>query len=802
MPKPLTLKTMLSNYIKISVRTFWKNKLFSGLNIVGLGVGMTAVWLMVLYVIDEWSYDRFHTNADRIVRVVQHAQWSGNMLKLAPTSAPFAPALKADYPDVEKAVRIQPEGGGLLTFNNKKIEVNNIFFTDPTVFDVFSFPFLYGDPGTALSKPQSIVLTKSLAENLFGDAGKAVGKVIEFSNHFPNTVTGVIEDIPTNSHLQFSALRSFPAAYTSGWQNAELYTYLLLTEGSDYKTLEAKLPGFFQKYLKKEMGDVAYRIELQPLTSIHLHSHLDYEISPNGNARTVSIFAAVAALILLIAGINYVNLYTARSLKRTREVGVRKAIGSYRQQLIGQFLTESMLMTLLAGLASAGLVVLALPYFNQMADKALTLGSVPNTLLIVALFSLSIGALSGLYPALVLSGFRPVTALRGQLGNQSGGNMFRQSLVVFQFVATVALIACSGIVYRQMSFVMHKDLGFNKEQVLTFHIDSEVVRQRVEALKEALVRSPLIKSASAASNPIGNNNIGGTGLFFEQNGAFSGSTQMVQKFLVDADYLNTLEIKLVNGRNFSESFNSDVSDAVLVNETLARQLGGQVVGKRVRYFIDQESHTAEAHVVGVVKDFHTYSLQHKIEPLVLQMPAPADKDNLYVRIQPASVTEALAYIQSVYHTFDPVSTLDFHFLDENFSKQYRAEQKQGDILLTFTILAVLIACLGLFGLTAFAAEQRTKEIGVRKVLGASVTSIVTLLSRDFLRLVLIAIVIAIPIAWYAMNQWLADFAYKLTITWWIFALSGLLTIVIALLTVGFQSIKAALMNPVKSLRSE
>ncbi|GAB3990881.1 ABC transporter permease [Spirosoma daeguense] len=794
---------MLRNHIKITVRTFWKNKLFSGLNVIGLGIGMAAVWLMVLYVLDETSYDRFHANADRIVRVVHYAQWPGGNLKLAPTSAPYAAALKADYPEVEKTVRLNPEGGGVITFGEKKMEVNDIFFSDPSVFDVFTFPFLYGDPSSALRKPQSIVLTKSVAENLFGDARKALGKVVEFSNHFPNTVTGVIEDVPTNSHLQFRALRSLPENYTNGWQNFELFTYLLLTEGSNYKNLEAKLPGFFPKYIKREMGNVDYRMELQPLTSIHLHSHLDYELSANGNASTVSIFAAVAALILLIACINYVNLYTVRSLKRTREVGVRKAIGSFRKQLIGQFLTESILMTLLAGLASAVLAAMALPYFNQMADKSLTMGGFANTLLIVAVLSVSIGTLSGLYPALRMSGFRPVTALRGQLGNQLGSVVFKQGLVVFQFVATVALIACSVMVYRQMKFVMNKDLGFNKDQVLTFHINNEDVRQRVDALKEALRRNPIIEGVSGASNPIGNNNIGGNGMFFEQNGAISSSTQVVQKFSVDSDFLNTMQIKLASGRNFSESFKSDQQNAVLINETLMQQLGWKdAVGKRVRYYIDNEKNTAEARVVGVVKDFHTYSLQHKIEPLVLQIPAPADKDNLYVRIQPGKTTEALAYIQSVYRTFDPGSTLDFHFLDENFSKQYKAEQKQGEVLLTFTILAVLIACLGLFGLAAFAAEQRTKEIGVRKVLGASVGSIVTLLSKDFLKLVLIAIVIATPLAWYAMNQWLQDFAYKLPVTWWLFAVAGLIAIVIALLTVSFQSVKAALANPVKSLRSE
>ncbi|MCK8492713.1 ABC transporter permease [Spirosoma sp. RP8] len=794
---------MLRNYLKITVRTLWKNKLFSGLNVVGLGIGMAAVWLMVLYVVDELSYDRFHAKADRIVRVVQHAQWSGGNLNLAVTSAPYAPALQADYPDVEKTVRFHPEGGGTITFKDKKMDVPNIFFTDPTVFDVFTFPFLYGDPATSLSKPQSIVLTKSVAESLFGDAGKAVGNVVEFSNHFPNTVTGVVEDVPANSHLQFRALRSLPDKYTSGWQNFELYTYLLLREGSDYRTLEAKLPGFFQKYIRKEMGEVDYRMELQPLTSIHLHSHLNYETSPNGNVATVSIFSVVAGLILVIACINYVNLYTARSLKRTREVGVRKAVGSHRLQLIGQFLTESMLMAWLAGLVSIGLITTALPYFNQLADKKLSVGGVSDLLVAATLFSVLIGALSGLYPALVLSNFRPVAALKGLVSNQLGGITLKQSLVVFQFVATIALIACSGVVYRQMNFVQHKGLGFNKEQVLTFHIDNEAVRQRVDALKERLVQNPLIESASAASNPIGNNNIGGSGMFIEQNGVIPTHTQIIQRFAVDEDYLKTLQIKLLQGRTFAGSSKSEQEKSVLINETLTKEMGwNDPIGKRIVYYTDAANHTAEARVVGVVADFHTYSLQHKIEPLVLQLPQPADKDNLYVRIQPAKTAEALAYIRSVYRTFDPAATLDFHFLDDNFSQQYKAEQKQGQVLLTFTMLAVLIACMGLFGLAAFAAEQRTKEIGVRKVLGASVSSIVLLLSRDLLKLVVIALVVATPIAWYAMNRWLQDFAYKVDLEWWVFTAAGLLAVGIALLTVSFQSVRAALTNPVTSLRSE
>ncbi len=795
---------MLHNYLKIALRNLRKNRLFSALNIVGMGIAMAAVALMGLYIAHELSYDRFHTKASRIVRVVHYASWPGGNLQLAPTSAPYAGALKSDYPEVEKTVRVYPEGGGIITYNDKKIEANDISFADNTLFDVFTFPFLYGNSTTALTRPESIVLTKSLAEKLFGDASKAVGQPIEFSNHFVNTVTGVMADVPANSHLQFSALRSLPTNYTNGWQNFELYTYLLLTEGSDYKTLEAKLPGFYTKYLKKELGELTYRMELQPLTSIHLHSHLDYEASPNGNNRTVGVFALIATLLLLIAGVNYVNLYTARAVTRTREVGVRKAIGSRRSQLVGQFMTESILMAGLAGVVGVLLANSLLPWFNELADRSLVLTQYGplTTWIIVVTFVALLGVGSGLYPALLLSGFRPVMALRGQVGSQVGKARLRQSLVVFQFVAAVALIACSAIIYRQMSYMHQKNLGFNKDQVLTFHLESDEARRQVQALKNELRKSPLIEDVSAASNPIGNNNIGTNGMFFEQNGVMPTSTQVVQKFSVDSDYLNTLEIKLVKGRNFSESFPSDALGAVLVNEALVKKMGWQEpIGKRVKYYLGQDK-TAEARVVGVVADFHTYSLQHKIEPLVLQMPAPAEKDNLYVRIQPEKTSQALAYISQVYRTFDPSESPTFHFLDQNFSQQYKAEQKQGQVLLSFTIMAVLIACFGLFGLVAFAAEARTQEIGVRKVLGASVGSVVILLSKDFLKLVGIAVVIALPVAWYLAGQWLQNFAYHVDIEWWIFAGAGLLAVGIALLTVSFQSVKAALMNPVKSLRSE
>lgn len=798
---------MLFNYLKISIRNFRKQRLFSGLNILGLGIGIAAVWLMVLYVADELSYDRFHAKAGRIYRVTQEAEWATGSYKLASTSAPFAQALQNEYPEIERTLRINAEGGGKIRYGEKQVDAYDIFFTDASVFDVFSYRFLYGNPATALREPQKIVLTKTLAARIFGDAAKAMGQTVFFSNNFPNVVTGVIEDVPANSHIRFSALRSLPPDFTGGWQDGDIYTYLLLKQGTDARKLEAKFPTFYSKYLSKYIGDSEYRMKLQPLTSIHLYSDLEYEIGAKGNIKTVYIFSAIALLILVIACINYMNLYTARSLKRVREVGVRKAIGSQRFQLIGQFLTESFLMTILAGFVGFLLATTALPFFNQLAEKSLSLDFHDNSIATIgigATFLALIGLLSGLYPALMLSGYRPVIALKGQLGSQSGGAGFRQSLVVFQFAATVVMIACASIVYRQIRYVNHKDLGFNKDQVLTFHIDKNEVRTQVAALKEKLGQNPVIESSAAASNPIGNNNIGSTALFMETgNGEISQTTQMTQRFMADADYLRTMEIKLLQGRDFLKNSPADLAGSVLVNEALVKKQGwANPIGKRMRYPADKDGNSKELTIVGVTNDFHIYSLQHKIEPLVIQLAPPQEQDNMYVRINAAKTPEALAYITQVYKAFDADSRPEFQFLDENFAKQYQSEQRQGNVLLAFAILAIIIACLGLFGLAAFAAEARTKEIGLRKVLGASVQDVVLMLSKDFVKLVLVAIVIGTPIAVYAMNKWLQNFEYRETLSWWIFALAGIVAIAIALLTVSSQALKSALTNPVKALRAE
>lgn len=807
---------MFRNYLKIAFRNLQKNRVYSGINVFGLAVGLATCLLITLYVADELSYDRYHEHADRIYRVVQRAKWEGNDMNVAITSGPLAPTLKQTYPEIEQAVRVLQEGGGVIQTGSTKIKAEDIIFADANLFDVFTYPFLVGDPKTALTTPQSIVLTRDLATRLFGDPAHAIGKTVLFENNYPNLVTGVIDDVPANSHLRFSGIRSLKPGFSTGWQDFILYTYILLkpeqpNASADPAKLSAKFPAFFDRFLKPEMGNVDYTMSLQPLPSIHLHSNLDYEAGPNGSSQTIWVFALIGGLILLLAGINYTNLATARSAIRIREVGVRKAIGSGQSQLAGLFLTETGLMTVIATIAGVLLTQLMLPFFNDLTGKSLKINQfgVRYSVLTVVIFALLTGLFSGIYPALFLARTRTVAALRGQMTTtqQRVSKLttvtFRKMLVTFQFVITIALIAASAIIYQQLRFVLSKSLGFNKDQTLTFHLSEEQTRARIPAIKAQMLNTGLIEGISGVSNSIGTNSVGGRGFFFELNGKMSESTQITESMMIDGDFVPTLEIKLVQGRNFSDKDSTDRQHAALVNEALVKKLGWKnPIGKRVQY-PNEGGQRGERTVIGVVRDFHTHSLQHKIEPLVLLMPPTVnEQDNLYVKIKAGQTTDALAAIRKAYQQFEPNGAFTYQFLDQNFARQYAAEQKQSQLLLIFTALAIFIACLGLFGLATFTAEQRTKEIGVRKVLGASVVSIVALLSKDFLKLVLIAIVLATPVGWWAVNRWLQDFAYKINIEWWVFALAGALAVGIALLTVSFQSIKAALMNPVKSLRSE
>ncbi|RYU97580.1 ABC transporter permease [Emticicia agri] len=797
---------MIRNYLKIAIRNLVKNKVYSFINIGGLAVGFTVFCLIALYVADELSFDSFHAKGDHIVRLVHHAEWEGGEAHHAVTSAAFAPALKTEFPEIKEAVRIAPEGGGVITFRDKTVKAGNILFADRNAFEVFTFPFVAGNPKTALSEPNTIVITESLANKIFGNAQKALNQSVVFDKTVTNKVTGVIKDTPSNSHLQFEGLRSLPTNFTAGWQDSNLYTYLLLSDGVDKSKLEAKFPAFAQKTILKEMPVVSYKMELQPLLDIHLHSNLQYEVSANSSISRVYLFMALAGLILIIAIINYMNLATARAGLRTREVGVRKAIGSTQTDLMGLFIVEAITLSIIASIVSVFLITALLPFFNQLADKSLSIDrfGVGNSIATFALFSLFVGFLSGSYPAFFISRFKIVLALKGLSGNLNQSVIFRKSLVVFQFVATMVLIAGAWIIYQQLRFSASKDLGFNRQQVLTIHIDDRNLRSKVAALREQLMKNPLIENVATAGNPIGNNNLGQIPYYFEKSdGSISTNSTVVQELMVNASFVPTMDIKMKLGENFSENKPSAITDAALINETLMKQLGfSNPIGKRMQVKINNET-TVERKIIGVFKDFHTYSLQHKVEPVVLIMPPQASmEDNLYVKINTSKTKEALAHIEKTYREFDKINPIEINFLNENFARQYQAEQKQGTLSLNFAFISVLLACLGLFGLAAFTAQQRVKEIGVRKVLGASITSIFLLLNKDFLKLVIIAAVIAIPVAIVLMNNWLQNFAYKVEVHWWVFVGSAIISLLIALLTVSYQAIRAALVNPVKSLKTE
>jgi putative ABC transport system permease protein len=787
---------MILSYFTVAFRNLLRHRLFSAINIGGLAIGLAAFWLIALYIGNELSFDRYHEKGDRIFRIAQHAQWDGGTFHGAITPVPYAAAMKADFPEVEETVRINPEGGGTFRYTDKEFRAGDMLFVDKTFFNIFSYYFVYGDANSALAKPQSIVITNTLAATIFGDPSIALNKTLEFGDESWQ-ITGVVKDVPMNSHFRFSAVRTMPENPEGTWMNANLYTYILLRDRDDVTALEAKMPSFFERNMKDKMQPMAYRAELQPLTSIHLHSQLEFELGANGNITYIYVFSAIAALILVIASINYMNLSTARSSLRIRETGLRKVVGSRRGQLVLLFLTESVCITMIASILAVFIMTLAMPLFESFAGKVIDIWmfGIEKTIAALVLFSIFAGLLSGIYPAFFLSGFRVVPALKGLAGNQEGNVLFRQGLVIFQFVATIAMVAGSIVIYKQLNFVMTRDLGFNKDQVITFHINDREIRKNVEVIRDELMKNSAIENVATAGNPIGNNNIGGREYKVEFDGAIENRSRMANYFTIDEDFIPTLQIGVSEGRNFSKAIVTDKERSVIVNEALVYDAGWDLaVGKKIR----MEDGIYE--VVGVVKDFNIYSLQHKIDPLILRLPMdPYDKDNVYARV---SGPAALKTIEDVYKKYDNSGPFEYSFLDQNFERQYRAEQMQGRLLLTFTALAISISCLGLFGLITFTTEQRRKEIGIRKVLGGSVAGIVMLLARNLLILIIVAAVIATPIAWYAMDGWLQDFAYHIELGAWIFIAAGVAAIIVAMVTVSTQAARSAMANPTEALRSE
>jgi putative ABC transport system permease protein len=801
---------MLKNYVLTAFRTLRRHAGTTAIKVGGLAVGIAACLLIVLFVQHERAFDRFHERADRIYRLTKTETFPDQPASSnAVLPGNVAPALEADFPEIEEAVRVIVFNGEALVRHSEDVtEVEHVAFADSSFFGVFDFDLIRGDAGTALAEPRSIVLTEAAAANLFGDVDP-LGQVIEvevIGGALPMTVTGVARSAPATSHLQFGALISWATTtqpayadrfdWMNRWITNAIPTYLLLEEGTSPEALEAKLPDFVARHIPERADRHTYA--LQPLTDVHLYSsHLQYGFNwKPGSPTLVAVFSLAAALLLLIAGINFINLTTARATVRAREVGVRKAVGAQRRQLVGQFLGESLLLSAAAAVVALGLAALALPAFAQAVDRPLTLGAPGWLPLLVGLLglSLAVGLLAGLYPALILSAFRPATVLKRAPRGGPGSSTFRSALVVGQFAVAVVLLVGTAVVLDQMHFLRTKDLGFDREQVVTFTLRDAALQERYDTFKTELLRHPGIVAVA------GSNGRPGSGLnTYSVRLPGSDTEQLFPMIGVEPDFEAVYGLDLVAGRALRDDLASD-STAVVINETLAHQIAEsatEAIGQEVRLYSEPVAH----HVVGVVRDFHTASLHEAVGPLLL-FRRTASNWEVSVRLRAGAVPAALAHIETQWEEIAPDRPFDYTFLDEALAALYGAEQQLMKLLGLFAGLAVLIACLGLFGLAAFAVERRTKEIGIRKALGATAAGIAVLLSRDLLKLVALACLLAAPLAYVVATRWLGTFAYRVELGPAVFVVACGLTLLIGLLTVSAHAFRAATADPVRALRHE
>lgn len=790
---------MLKSYLTIALRNLRRHKGYSFINIAGLAIGMAACVLILLFVRHEFSYDRYHERADDIYRVYMDRTSGEEVIHWARTPAPLAPALADAFPEIRAAVRIRKNPRtDLVRYGDKEFYEDRFYFADSNVFDVFSFSLKQGNPETALRDPHAVVITEEVARKYFGDEDP-VGKVLTFENTVDFTVTGILDDVPSASHFVFDFLASFEslketlgAQRVANWAWVDHHTYVLLEPGSDAAVLESKLPGFLGSAVPERFASRTV-LRLQPLTRIHLHSKLKDEITAISDATYSYILSTVALFILLIACINFMNLSTARSARRAREVGMRKVLGAHRGQLMRQFLGESMVFFLVSFLLSGALVYLLLPLFSDLAGKELSLSQdIGFTLAVFVGIALFVGLVAGSYPAFYLSAAEPVKVLKESLGAGRRGGLFRKVLVVFQFAVSIVLIIGTVVISNQLDFFRNTTLGFDAEQVIVIPLrDRAAMRDQMSSMKEALKQNPQVVAVSAASSTPGTESH--MTFPFRAEGMDEGI--QLPTFLIDVDFAETYDLQIIQGRDLTERLASDSTHALLINEQATRHFGFEdAVGKPIEGFGEP------ATIVGVVKDFQFQSLHRPVEPLVL---APfAFYRFLAIKIRPDRVPETLASIEAVWNQFAPERPFEYSFLDETIDEQYKAEAGLGRIFGYFSGLAVLIACLGLFGLASFTAERRTKEIGLRKVLGASTEKIVFLVSTDFIKLVVMAFVVAAPVAYLIMSWWLESFAHRVDVSLVTFVVAGVGAFIIAALTVSYQSIKAALTNPVETLRYE
>jgi len=789
---------MFKNYFKVALRNILRHKGFSIINMFGLAVGMAVCTLILLWVWDETSFDKFHENIDELYRIVEHQNYtSGDMFPVAVTPDKIGPALKDDYPEVLEFARLRIFSGVLVEYQDKAFYEDGVCLADPSILDLFTFPLLEGNKDSVLPGMESVVISEKMAIKYFRNEDP-LGKTITLYNNQDMIISGVMKDIPENSHLQFDFLAHFDIipkkfGWGTGWHNNNYYTYVLLQKYSDVEKLGAEVFEYFQKIGQRS----GTKFLLQPVKDIHLRSYFAIDLYGATQDRSIYIyvFSVVALIVILIACINFMNLSTARSTIRAKEVGMRKVVGGKRPDIIWQFFGESILFAFIAAGIAAVLVKIILPAFNTLTGKSLAFALFSDAKILLFFLGIAFvtGLVSGIYPALFISAYQPVKVLKG--GSTSGfrSSLLRKSLVVFQFSLSIIFIAVTLIVSSQLNYVRSRNLGFNQAQVIHFPMRGNL-RGRYQAFKDELLQSPGIMAVTKSSDRL-TYTVHSTGAF-DWEGRNPDDHILVHQFTLDHDYVKTLGMKIVAGRDLSREFPSDAKSAYLVNETLAELLGYEdPIGRTVTLYNRRGS------IVGVIEDFNFKSAHQKIEPLILRI--DPNRDNyVYVRIEGGDVSGTIGTVENIYNKHNPESPFTFAFLDASLNSLYQSDKRTGTLFNYFTILAIFISCLGLFGLASFMIEQRTKEIGVRKVMGANLPRITALLTKDFLKWILVANVIALPIAYFAIQTWLNNFAFRTPISIWIFVLSAAFALTIALVTVSYQSIKAARANPVDCLRYE
>ena len=795
---------MIKNLLLVALRNFKRDKWYSLLNILGLTIGITFSLFLIFYIKDELSYDRYNEKVDRIYRINSNIKEpEKDTMRWAVTPFPMAPALAKDYPEVEEAVRFISNGKVMYKNGDLRLYEDKVFFADSNLFRVFTYKFIAGNPQTALKDPKSMVLTRSVAKKYFGNTANCVGKSLENASGDVYKITAVIEDVPKNSHILFNVLisrSSLPADYANNWGGFGFYTYVLLKPNTSAAAFEKKMLPMYDKYLASIFSqyNIKMRFGAQPIVSIHLHSEMVNEPEELGSISYIYIFSAVAFFMLLIACINYMNLTTARSARRAKEIGIRKVTGSSKFQLVSQFLTESTLTAFFALLLSLGLIALLLPTFNSLSGKFILFKTLlqPGTILILLSIILFVGLVGGSYPAFYLSKFNPVNILKGSLSKGSGNVVLRRTLVVVQFSISMIMLICTWIVYNQLNYLRSKDLGFNKEQVLVATANSNNdIRSKILSFKNEMHSNPQVLAVSTSQA------VPGVGINFNLFSVESKNGYVdkgVDCYAVDEDYIKTLGMKIVKGRNFSGL--SDTLRSIIVNENMVKEFawGENAIGKKVKFPGDTSGNYLE--VVGVVKDFNQKSLYNPIAPLIFFY--SPNNNSIQLKLNAANIPATITGIEKKWKATFPELPFQYTFLDQDFDSQYAADQKRGKIFTAFSILTILITCLGLLGLIAFTTEQRQKEISIRKVVGANIGQLVPLITKNFVVLVGLSCVIAFPVAWYFMDKWLKIFPYNTGLTVTPFILSAVVVLVITLMTVIFHTLRAALANPIKSLRTE